>query len=339
MKAGKKDKISLAIIIIFPFICMFASLFIGRYPISITDVISVLSNQIFGTLTDVPQQIQVIIMEIRLPRALMGALVGGALSVSGAAFQSLFGNPLVNSGVLGVSSGAGFGAALGIIIFNSFQLTFVFAFVFGCAAVLLSFLVGRIYNTTTNIMLILGGMVVSSIFSALVSLLKYVSDPANQLPAIVFWLMGSLASINRSTLFISAIPIILGMLGIFVMRWRLNILSMGDTEAQALGINVNVNKAIIVASATLATAGAVCAAGVIGWVGLVMPHIGRMIVGNNNKVLVPASIFLGAAFMIIVDTVARTLTSSEIPLGIITAIIGGPFFIYLLKKTKGGGFK
>jgi iron complex transport system permease protein len=187
-------------------------------------------------------------------------------------------------------------------------------------------------------MLVLGGVVVSSIFSSLVSLLKYIADPYEQLPSIVFWLMGSMASARFRDIAISAVPMGVGMAGLVAMRWRINILSMDDKEAQALGVNIAFVKGLAILFATLATAGAVCVSGVIGWVGLVVPHIGRMLVGNDNTVLVPVSLSIGAGYLIIVDNVARTLTGSEIPLGILTSIIGAPFFVYLLKKTKGRGW-
>jgi len=187
-------------------------------------------------------------------------------------------------------------------------------------------------------MLVLGGVIVSSVFSALISLTKYVADPMDQLPAIVFWLMGSLASARYQDIAIAGIPMLIGIGGMLAIRWRINVMSMGDKEAQSLGINPVLNKGIVIACATLATAGAVCVSGIIGWVGLVMPHIGRMLVGNDNRVLIPTSLSLGACFLILVDNLGRMLTGSEIPLGILTALVGGPFFVYLLKRTKGGGW-
>lgn len=331
-------KATVAVFIILPLLTIILSIFIGRLSVSPIEVLRILWEKVSdaGMSTDVQQT--AVVWEIRLPRSIAAAIVGAALAVSGAAFQGLFFNPLVSSGILGVSSGAGFGAALAIVVFGQTPYIIMFAFFFGCLAVILSYMSARIYKSTPTIMLILGGTVVSSIFSALVSLIKYVADPYNELPAIVFWLMGSLASLDTATLWYASIPIIIGMLGLFVLRWRLNILSMGDREARSLGINVSLNKGLVIAFATLATAGAVCIAGIIGWVGLIIPHICRMLFGSDNKILVPASISLGAVFMILVDIVARTITGSEIPLGIITAIIGGPFFIYLLKKTKGGSW-
>ena len=334
----RKRRLTYLLLVVAPLGFVFVSLFLGRYPVSISDVIYILWCKISRTPCSLPDICQTIVWDIRLPRAILGAMVGGCLSISGAAFQGIFRNPLVNSGILGVSSGAGFGAALAIILFNAIAPTYIFAFTFGILAVILSYLIARVYNATPTIMLVLGGVIVSSVFSALISLTKYVADPMDQLPAIVFWLMGSLASARYQDIAIAGIPMVIGIGGLLAIRWRVNVMSMGDKEARSLGINPVINKGIVIACATLATAGAVCVSGIIGWVGLVMPHIGRMLVGNDNRVLIPTSLSLGACFLILVDNLGRMLTGSEIPLGILTALVGGPFFVYLLKRTKGGGW-
>ena len=280
-----------------------------------------------------------IIWEIRLPRALLGCLVGASLAISGTAFQGLFQNPLVSSGILGVSSGSGFGAALAIILFNTVSAAYPFAFFFGISAVICSYLIGRLYGQAPAIMLVLGGVIVSSVFSALLSFVKYVADPYEQLPTIVFWLMGSLASARYHDIQVAGIPMFIGIVGLIGIRWQINLLSMGDREAHSLGVNTGLAKTLVIFCATLATAGAVCVSGVIGWIGLVIPHVGRMLVGNDNRILIPVSLSLGACFLVLVDNLGRIITGSEIPLGILTALVGGPFFVYLLKKTKGGGWK
>lgn len=333
-----KKRIIKIVLVSMPFLLVFGSLFIGRYPLSVTQVLQVLWSKLTWQPCFLPDEIQSIVWDIRFPRAVLGALVGGALSISGASFQGLFRNPLVSAGILGVSAGAGFGAALAILLFKGSFFIYLFAFGFGGLAVFMSYAIGRVYNTTPTIMLVLGGTIVSSIFTALISFIKYVADPYNQLPAIVFWLMGSLASPRYQDILIASIPIGIGILGLLAVRWRINVLSMGDKEAQTLGINVNLNKGIVVVCATLCTAGAVCVSGIIGWVGLVIPHVARMLVGNDNKILIPASLSLGACFLILVDNLGRMLTGSELPLGILTALVGGPFFVYLLKSTKGGGW-
>ncbi|HEX3011707.1 MAG TPA: iron ABC transporter permease [Syntrophomonadaceae bacterium] len=333
-----KNKLINTFLIISPLVFIFVTLFVGRYPISIPMVGKILWCKFTMTPCNIPEVYQTIVWDIRMPRAILGALVGGSLAISGASFQGLFRNPLVSSGILGVTSGAGFGAALAIILFKATAPIYISAFFFGGFAVLLSYLIGRVYNTTPTIMLVLGGTIVSSVFSALISFTKYVADPTDELPAIVFWLMGSLASARYRDIMIAGIPMVIGIAGLLAIRWRINILSMGDREAHALGINTRLNKGIVIVCATLASAGAVCVSGIIGWVGLVIPHIGRMLVGNDNRILIPASLSLGACFLILVDNFSRNLTGSEIPLGILTALVGGPFFVYLLKRTRGGGW-
>lgn len=340
-----KKKSIYVLLLLAPLVIIFFSLFIGRYPVSIDMVLKVLLARITDFFNipvidwKIPDIYQTLIWDIRMPRALLGALVGGCLAVSGAAFQGLFRNPLVSSGILGVSSGAGFGAALAILLFPAVTpAVYIFAFSFGLLAVLLSYLIGRVYNATPTIMLVLGGVIVSAVFSALISFAKYVADPYEQLPAIVFWLMGSLASARYQDILIAGIPMLVGIVGLMLIRWRINVLSMGDKEAHTLGVNLAVDKGMVIICATLATAGAVCVSGIIGWVGLVIPHIARMLVGNDNRVLIPASLSIGACFLVLVDNLGRMLTGAEIPLGVLTALVGGPFFVWLLKKTKAGGW-
>ncbi|NMD68673.1 iron ABC transporter permease [Bacillus sp. DNRA2] len=335
MEAIKKSLFYFSLITA-PILCIFVSLLLGRYPLDAATVLTVLLNKIGMTTMDTKEMASSIVLNIRLPRALLGALVGASLAVSGAAFQGVFRNPLVSSSILGVSPGAGFGAALAILLFDQGFMIYLFAFGFGVAAVVLSFLIGRNYNTTSTIMLVLGGTIVSSVFSSLISLVKYLADPLDQLPKITFWLMGSLASASYHDILIAGIPMVVGIIGLLAIRWRINILSMGDKEARALGVNLSLLKEILIASATLATAGAVCVSGVIGWVGLIIPHIARMLVGNDNRLLIPATISIGACYLVVIDNLSRTLTGSEIPLGILTAIIGAPFFVYLLKSKAGG---
>jgi len=321
-----------------PVLVILLSLSVGRYPVEALTVLQVIWCKLTLQPCPVDEIYQTVVWDIRLPRAILGAMVGGCLAISGASFQGLFRNPLVNAGLLGVSSGAGFGASVAIIMFDSALMTYSLAFGCGMLAVVLSYLIARVYKATPTIMLVLGGVIVSSVFSALISLLKYLADPTDELPAIVFWLMGSLANARFSDITIAGLPMLAGVAGLLLLRWRINVLSMGDREAHTLGINTAVNKGIIIACASLATAGAVCVSGIIGWVGLVIPHIGRMLVGNDNQKLIPVSLSLGAMFLVIVDDFSRIITGGEIPLGILTALIGGPFFVYLLKKTKGGGW-
>lgn len=343
------------LIVLIPFVAMFAALFAGRYAVSFQDVVQSLialpevirafameggasaSSQVANDIsarTGCPVEALVLVTQVRAPRVLAAAGVGAALAAAGAAYQGVFRNPLVNPGLLGVSNGAGFGAALAIVAVGGGVAVYPSAFLFGVIAVVMSYAIARVYRQTPTIMLILGGTIVSSVFSALVSLMKYVADSETQLPSIVFWLMGSLSGIGWQQLWALA-PIVLGAVVLLFMAWRIDVLSMGDKEARSLGVNVGASKGVVVIGATLATAGAVCMAGVVGWIGLVVPHIGRMLVGSESRKLIPASMALGAAFLVVVDTVARCLWASEVPLGILTALIGAPFFVYLLKRTKG----
>lgn len=332
-----KSALLKAVIFALPFAFVFCSLFVGRYPISPDETLRALLMAAGAPVDLVEANVYTLIVSVRLPRAIAAAAVGAGLAASGAAFQGVFRNPLVNSGLLGVSNGAAFGAALGIVLFTGTWLRYPLAFAFGIIAVGLSYWIARVYKSTPTIMLILGGTIVSSVFSALVSLMKYLADTDTELPSIVYWLMGSLSSISYES-FWSLIPIAAGCAILLLMAWRINVLSMGDKEARTLGLDVARDKLLVIAGATLSTAGAVCLAGVVGWVGLIIPHIGRMLVGNDNRALMPVSLAIGAAFLVAIDLVSRSLIASEIPLGILTALIGAPFFVYLLKRTKGGGW-
>ena len=342
--SGERSTLTFTTLLLFcilaPCACIFLSLFLGRYPLSPLEIFRALWSGVPGGVDpSVTATHSTIVWDVRLPRAILGGMAGAALAVSGTALQGLFRNPLVSSGMLGVSAGAGFGAALAIVLFKSTIMIYLLSFVFGLAAVFLSYSIGRIYNTAPAIMLVLGGVIVSSIFSALLSLVKYLANPYDELPSIVFWLMGSLASASYRDISISALPILVGMAGLFAMRWRINVLSMGEREAASMGVNVNLNRIVVVLFTTLATAGAVSVCGIIGWIGLVVPHMGRIIAGSDNRLLVPVSVSLGACFLILIDNAGRMLTGGEIPLSILTAIIGGPFFVYLLKKYRGGGWQ
>lgn len=335
--------------VLLPLVVVFVSLFVGRYELSLSEVLralghfagSVVSGVIPGWESAEPgvsAECYSVVTELRLPRLVAALFVGAALSASGAAYQGVFRNPLVSPGLLGVSAGAGFGAALAILVAGGGTLSYFFAFAFGIGAVLLSYWIAGIYKSVPAIMLVLGGTIVTSVFNALVSLLKYVADTDSQLPAIVYWLMGSLASVGWDSIW-AVLPVGAGLVILLCCGWRINVLSMGEREARTLGVDVKFTKRLIIAGATLATAGAVCMCGVVGWVGLVIPHISRMIVGHDNRKLIPASISIGAAFMAAIDTVSRSVTASELPLSILTSLIGAPFFVFLLKRTKGGGWQ
>jgi len=314
----------------------FLSFLLGRYPISPLMVGKVFISRIMPISHTWPSTVETVIFLIRLPRIVAAMLVGAGLSVSGASFQGTFKNPLVSPYILGVSAGAGFGAALAILLSESLLTIQASAFVFGILAALLSLIVGKAHKSTSTLTLVLGGIIVGALFSALLSLIKYVADPYDKLPAIVFWLMGSLSSVSNKDLFVVAPTIVSGTFVLLLIRWRINIISMGDEEAQALGVNPKKLRTIIIICATLITAASVCISGIIGWVGLVIPHIARMLVGPDYKKLLPVSGLIGAAYLLLIDDLARTLTVAEIPLGIITAIVGAPIFAYILRKRKTG---
>ncbi len=314
----------------------FGSLFLGRYPISPGTMVRVLASPLVPVEVDWEETVETVVFNIRLPRVLLAMLIGAGLSVSGAAFQGMFQNPLVSPDILGVTAGAGFGAALGILLSGSAVVIQLSALAFGIVAVVFTYLISRVYRTTPTLMLVLSGIVIGSIFSALLSLAKYVADPQEKLPAIVFWLMGSLATVSKSDVVYAAPPMALGMGTLLLLRWRVNLLSMGDDEARALGVNPDRLKAVLIAACTVVTAAGVSVSGIIGWVGLVIPHVGRMMVGPDNRVLMPVSLALGAIYLTIIDNLARSVMAAEIPLGILTAIVGAPFFAVMLRRTRGG---
>lgn len=323
----------LLVILIALFIFSFV---IGRYPVSPPDVVKILLSHVFPIDHTWKNVLETIVINIRLPRILAAMLVGGSLALAGVSFQGLFRNPLVSPDILGVSAGAGFGAAVAILINSSTWGIQVSAFCFALLAVAISFAVSKMVRGNSALTLILAGMAIGSVFSALLSLVKYVADPINQLPAITFWLMGSLSAINYHDLLFAAVPMLCGIIILVLIRWRFNVLAMGEEEAQALGVDTGKLRILIVICCSLITASAVCISGVIGWVGLVIPHVGRAVVGPDHKRLVPVCVLLGAAYLLIIDDLCRTLLSIEIPIGILTAIIGAPFFIYLLNRGGKG---
>ena len=323
-----------ALLILLPLALLYASLFVGRFAVSPIDVARILFAQIFPIAPDWPKSVETIVLQIRLPRAIMAMCVGAGLSISGAAYQGMFRNPLVSTDILGVTAASGFGAALALLLSANapgLQLT---AFAFGLAGVALTYRLARVYQTTPVLMLVLSGVVVAAFFSALLSGAKYVADPESRLPAITYWLLGSLNAASIKGLAMALPPVILGSLGLLLVRWKLNVLAMGDEEARSLGVETERLKGIVIVCTTLITAAAVSVCGMVGWVGLVIPHVGRMLVGPDHRFLLPATLSIGASYLLFIDDIARTATAGEIPLGILTAIIGAPFFAYLLRRTS-----
>jgi len=320
-------------------ITMLASLTLGKYPLPLDDILQFFRQYLPGVQTMEQSRFELlsnILWQIRAPRLVAAVLIGAALASSGAAFQSMFINPLVSPGLLGVLSGASCGAALGMLLAPSWLGVQLCSFGGGLLAVIAALGVARLYRGDRLLMLILGGVISGSLFTSLLSIIKYVADPYDQLPGIVYWLMGGLAMADAGTVGIVAIPIGIGVVGLIVLAPYLNILSMGDEEARSLGINVPLLRGWLILLATVISALTVVLGGLIGWVGLIIPHIGRMLVGPDNRRLLPVSALLGALYLVLVDDLARLLLDVEIPLGIVTSLIGIPFFILVLKKARKG---
>ncbi|NLR17568.1 iron ABC transporter permease [Lactobacillus sp. LC28-10] len=309
------------------------SLCFGNYQISINHLYNAIIGQISQRTLVSPIESN-IIFSLRLPRMLAAIGIGAALAISGTAYQSIFQNPLVSPDLLGVSNGAAVGAALAILLnLHSFG-TQVLALIFGLIAVMLSVTIPRMMGRSTNLTLVLAGVVVSGLMQAILGLMKYLADPDSQLQSIVYWQLGSLAKVTVGNL-VSVLPMLLvGMVILLVMRWRLTVLGLGDAVAQTMGINVARERRLVVLCATLLTAASVCLSGPIGWIGLVVPHMARMVIGPNTRYSLPLSGLIGAIFLLLVDTLARTLSAGEIPLSILTVFIGTPIFIYILATKK-----
>ncbi|MEE4639086.1 MAG: iron ABC transporter permease [Wenzhouxiangella sp.] len=306
------------------------ALTIGPVPISPGDILATLIGRDTG-------QAGVVIWNIRLPRVLAAMLVGAALAAAGASYQIMFRNPLVSPDILGVSSGAALGAVCAIFLSLPILAIQGFAFAGGLLAVaLVSTIASAVRGVDTTLVLVLTGVVMGALAGAATSLLKVMADPYDQLPAITFWLLGSLARVNSGDLLPVLPAVILGLIPLVLLRWRINVLSLGDDEARALGIDASRLRLMVIAAATLITASVVAIAGVVGWVGLVIPHIARMLVGPSFAVLLPVAAVIGAGYLLLVDTLSRTLGAVEIPLGILTAVLGAPFFLWLLARGRRG---
>ena len=313
----------------------FAALCIGRYRgTTPADAINILLSHIFPVEETWDIYSYNVVINVRLPRVLAAILIGGGLALSGATYQGVFQNPLVASDILGVSGGACVGAASAILLGAGSWGTQFAALIGGLGAVALTLLIPKILNNSTTLMLVLAGVVVSGFASAIMGILKYVADPETQLAAITYWIMGSIANSSLERVATVAPAMIASSILLIMLSWRVNLLSMGEREAMTLGINVKGTRTLLVVLSTLLTGCAVCISGLVGWIGLVIPHLTRLLIGTDNTKLMPVAFFLGATFMIVVDTVARTLTGAEIPLSIITGLIGTPLFIWLLYRSK-----
>jgi len=322
------------------FLLMNFSLLIGNYEISFDNYINFVKEFLGFSSNLTLEQYEIlknIIFNIRLPRIISAVLIGSSLAISGASFQAMFVNPLVSPGILGVLSGASFGAALGMVFSWNWFFINISTFIFGVLAVLFALFISFLYSNAKNmIILVLGGIISSSLFSALLSILKYSADPYDSLPAITYWLMGSLSFSTSNIVWNLSIPLILGNFILIFLSKYLNALSLGDEEAKTLGINTTKIKIIVILVATFISALSVILAGIIGWIGLIIPHIARFLFGADNKIVLPISAVLGAIFLLVVDNTSRIIFTFEVPIGIVTAIIGIPIFIAVLKNAKKG---
>lgn len=319
-------------------VVFFGSFLLGRYSVPIGSLFRIFWAKLVSIVTagrvtlaqSWTDMEEAVVVNIRLPRIICAALVGAALSTAGASYQGMFRNPMVSPDLLGASTGAGFGAALAILLsFNYFGIT-VMAFCCGLAAVLLAYTVSRFSRLNATLSMVLAGVMISSLFSAGTSFVKLVADTEDQLPAITYWLMGSLSSIKGQDTLFAFVPIVIGLIPLFLLRWRINLLTLSEAEAKSLGINTGRLRLLVIICATLITSASVAVSGMIGWVGLVIPHFCRMIFGYDYRRLIPSSILMGSTFLMVVDDIARNITTSEIPLGILTSFVGAPVFIYLI---------
>lgn len=326
-------RLSIFVLCVFFVLTFLVSASLGRYNIAIKDIVYAIYERLMGVGKEgskLKNDVSIVLFNIRFPRLILSVLVGAALAVAGTSFQSIFNNPMVSPDVLGASSGAGFFAALAILLGFPKVLLITSSFLGGVLSIVIILLLHRALRFDSLLSLILTGMICSSLFGAAISLLKLVADPTNELPAITYWLLGSFSGASKSDIKIVVLPILISLSILYVMRYRLNILSMGEKTAQSLGLNVKLNRILILLAATLLTSSSVAVSGMISWVGLVIPHFAKLLFAVDQRYSLPASMLLGATFMMIVDDFARLLSTSEIPLGVLTAFVGAPFFMFLI---------
>ena len=327
----KKKIIILSIILV---LLIVLTVCVGKYPITIKKSLSILLRAIFLK-PQVEDEMSVsVVLKLRLPRILVSILVGAALSISGTCYQGIFKNPLVSPDFLGVSSGACIGAAIAILIGLSKSYISIFAFIGGIIAVIITSIIPKLINNRSNIVLVLSGIIVGSLMSSILGFIKFVADPDTELASITYWTMGSFSYASLQDILPIILIIIPPTIILILMSWWIDVISMGEDEAKTLGANTKVVKTIVITCSTLLTAGAICFAGSIGWVGLIVPHISRLLVGSSNQKVIPCSCLLGGIFMLLVDTITRTIGVVEMPVSIMTGIVGAPFFIWLLFKKR-----
>lgn len=328
--------VKILILVALTVVLFFGSFLVGRYPIPPQTVMDIILSQFLPIPQYWDSTLETVVMQVRLPRITLGILVGGALSVSGASYQTLFKNPMVSPDLLGVSAGAGFGAALAMINDGSWWQIQTAAFTFGMIAVIAAYIIAYVFGRQTITILILGGVVVSSLFQSLISIIKTLADTENQLPAITFWLMGGLGKGANQDVLLMLPAMVLSLALLFLFRNQINALAAGEDEAATMGVNVPLVKLIVICSSTLMTVCSVSICGIIGWVGMVVPHIARMLTGANYSKLVATSFFIGGIFLLLIDNIIRGVEGVELPLGVLTALVGTPVFVLLLSRVKKG---
>ncbi len=320
-----------ALLLMFVFIFSFV---IGHYDVPIYQVIKIIFNKIIPLNVTWTDKMEIAVINIRFPRIFLACMVGAMLSLAGASYQSVFQNPMASPDILGASSGACFGASLGILTEQGQLGIIFFAFGFSLLSIFLVYFVAGRTRGNPVVKIILAGMVIGSLFSSGTSYIKLVADPSTKLPAITYWLIGSLSGAKMAEIKFALIPMVISMTIVMILRWRINLLTLGEEEPKTMGVDVKRLRLIIIICATILTATSVSVSGMIGWVGLIIPHIARKLVGNNCSFLMPASVILGALFLLIVDNISRNLLLVELPIGILTSFIGAPFFIYLMTKRE-----
>lgn len=332
IKRGRFTPFAIGLMLLLPFVTALICLCVGRMNVPVEDVARAIAS-IF-TRSQEPVQNYSIVVNLRLPRILMAIIVGAGLTCAGATFQALFSNPLATPDILGVTSGTCVGAILAIILSCGILETQLIALVFGLVSVWFTLKIAGKNRDGSMVYLVLAGVIASSLFNAIGSLLKYTADPQDKLPEITYWLMGSFTGAGYREILIGSPLILIGVAVIYLLRWRLNILSLSEDEAKASGVNLKQTRMIFILAATIITASSVSMCGQVGWIGLLIPHCARMLVGSNNRYVIPVSLSLGASFMILIDTLSRTVSVIELPISILTALIGAPVFISLLNRNR-----
>lgn len=331
---SRNDRATVAFLLIGMVVISLITICLGHYSINLITLVKVIFSKFIDIEKTWNTTVETVVFQVRLPRVGVALLVGACLASSGASFQGVFRNPLVSPFILGVSAGAGFGAALAILAGGNALMIHGSAFAFGALAVVIAIGLSRVYSSNQTLVLVLSGIIIGAVFTALLALTKYVADPDNKLPVIEYWLLGSLAATRATTFFGLAAITVPALCLMLLLRWRLNLLAFGDDTAQTLGVNVPRERLIHIALSTVVASAAVSVCGIVGWVGLVVPHMARMLVGPDHSRLLPVTMLLGGIFLLIVDTLARTMSQAEIPLGIVTALLGAPVFAILLRRGE-----